>query len=143
MKSITLFAVLLSLVPIAAWGQPLKFPRVAVREGTEQILQAYSPYLDFVLQIGGQDKGSDARALSHAFVALKQQDPIGAAHFLKGLRFEMLHKLEIEGLSPEEATGQNATLRNWVGRFLSTWTREADEQLFRAVTLRERKPLSR
>ncbi len=76
-----------------------------------------------------------AKRLAHTFENLKRRNPEGAARFLKGLRFEMVQKLELLGASPAQVSTRTPVYRKWVSRWMKEWLREADEHLFRAVAL--------
>jgi hypothetical protein len=65
---------------------------------------------------------------------MKSHSQEAAARFLKGLRFEMVQKVELMGVAPQSLNTHTPEMRRWVKRFLPDWVREADEQWFRAAT---------
>ncbi len=112
----------------------MEFPRVREQNDVDNILDDYQVYLKYVLEVGNQTNRKQAQRLDTLFRELKLRDEGQAARFLRGLRFEMVQKLEMSGMSPASASTNNASIRSWVGRFLPIWAREADEYLFRART---------
>lgn len=121
----------------------LAFPTYESTSDEGEILGDYPAYLNFVLEIGKTtDRGTSSR-LAQTYLKLKKKSPVGAARFLKGLRFEMVTKLELMGASPQSISTQNPEIRRWVGRYLKEWLREADEHLFRAYAYNAELALSR
>jgi hypothetical protein len=112
----------------------VSFPRHGATNTMEDILEQYSDYLRFALTVGRDVDRATAHRLEVTFEALRKQDPEGAARFLRGLRFEMLQKLELLGLPESAVNTSTPIMRRWIAKFLPTWAREADEYLFRART---------
>lgn len=110
----------------------LGFPTYESTSDEGEILGDYPAYLNFVLEIGKNIDHSTASRLAQTYVKLRKKSPVGAARFLKGLRFEMITKLELMGASPQNINTQTPEIRRWVGRYIKEWLREADEHLFRA-----------
>lgn len=117
-------------------GRVLVFPNIEELSDHDDILEKYPQYLRFVLAVGHSVDSQSADRLKKNFERLTKYDPDGAIRFLKGLRFEMMHKMELMGASPRTVTVNNSEIRRWVRRFLPDWGREADEHLFRAIALR-------
>lgn len=109
------------------------FPNVPEAEETDEILQTYPAYLQLIL--AAAEKGP-AEQLMKSFRALKKRSPSGAARFLKHLRFEMIEKLQLSGHSPKGLHSNSPFIQRWVSRYIRTWTRECDEELFRTLSLR-------
>lgn len=107
------------------------FPRVKVAYETDDILEDYQPYFDFVVSIGKQADPSSTQKLIRSFNELQKRNPESAARFLKGLRFEMLEKAERLGRTEAKISSSSSEMRKWVNRFMKDWAREADEHLFR------------
>lgn len=116
----------------------LAFPKHKVTSDVGDILSDYPDYLQFVLEIGDASDATLARKLRDTYQALRKRHPVGAAKFLKGLRFEMVQKLELMGANPKSMTTQNPDIRRWVTRWMKAWHREADEYLFRAIAMKAR-----
>jgi len=112
----------------------MEFPRVREQNDVDNILDDYQVYLNYVLEVGNQTNHKQAQRLNALYRELKRRDEGQAARFLRGLRFEMVQKLEMSGMSPERASTNHVGMRKWVKRFLPVWVREADEYLFRART---------
>ncbi len=112
----------------------MSFPRLANTSDVDEVLNDYPAYLRFVLEVGKDKDKKTAERLDHVYSQLRQRDPNGAARFLRGLRFEILQKLELLGVSEESVSTSSPVIRRWIAKFLPTWYREADEYLFRAVT---------
>lgn len=115
------------------------FPVVSATNDQDDILRAYPVYLRFVLEVGNKVDTRTAHKLAETYTALEKRYPEAAARFLKGLRFEMVQKLELMGASPRTISSSSPEMKRWVGKFLKEWLREADEALFRAVTVRKTK----
>ncbi len=110
------------------------FPEVETERSTRDILDSYPAYLKFVVEVGkDMDRASTAK-LVKLYDSLKRKNSRGAALFLKGLRFEMVQKVELMGRAPREISTSNPEYRRWVGKYLKEWVREADEHLFRAYS---------
>ncbi len=112
----------------------MEFPKVREQSDVDDIIDDYQVYLKYVLEVGSQTNRKQAQRLDVLFRELKRRDEGQAARFLRGLRFEMVQKLEMSGMSPTSASTNNAHIRSWVNRFLPIWVRECDEYLFRART---------
>ena len=110
------------------------FPIVNTERSSSDILDSYPAYLQFVVEVGKDLDRNNALKLVKIFDSLKRKNPRGAALFLKGLRFEMLQKVELMGREPKEISSSNSDYRKWVGKYLKEWVREADEHLFRAYS---------
>jgi hypothetical protein len=107
------------------------FPRIKVAYDTDDILEDYQPYLNFVVDIGKQADPASTQKLIKSFSELQKRNPESAARFLKGLRFEMLEKAERLGRVEARISSSSTEMRKWVNRFMKDWAREADEHLFR------------
>jgi hypothetical protein len=101
----------------------------------DDILKEYPAYLNFVLEVGKDVDHTGANRLSSTYQKLRHRSPEFAARFLKGLRFEMVHKLELMGTAPSHLTTQSPVMRRWVARYMKEWTRECDEHLFRSYAV--------
>lgn len=114
----------------------LAFPKTREVSDVEDVLKVYAPYLRFVEVVGKKTDAESTVRLVRIFDALRKRDPRGAARFLKGLRFEMTQKLEFMGVATAAITSDTPEIRQWVGRFVKVWQREADELLFRAIAMK-------
>lgn len=112
----------------------LGFPVVDSERSTDDILDAYPAYLKFAVEVGKDVDRDSANKLVKIFDSLKRKNPKGAALFLKGLRFEMIQKIELMGRDPRDVSSSNPEYRRWIGKYLKEWVREADEHLFRALS---------
>ena len=110
----------------------MAFPLYKSTSDVGDIMDDYPAYLQFALTIGRDVNAPVARQIEERFMKLKRADEKLAARFLKGLRFEMIQKLELVGMSPKRVTTENATMRKWVAKYLPAWLREVDEYQFRA-----------
>jgi len=110
----------------------MSFPIAAVTSDQDDILKEYPAYLSFVLEVGRDVDHASAVRLGSLYARLKTRSPQDTARFLKGLRFEMAHKLQLMGANPQSITTQNPTIRRWVGRYIKEWSRECDEHLYRS-----------
>lgn len=110
------------------------FPLISTERSTSDILDSYPAYLKFVLEVGKDTNRAQATKLAKIYDSLKRKNPKSAALFLKGLRFEMVQKVELMGKDPRTLSSSNPELRSWIGRYLVEWVREADEHLFRAYS---------
>ena len=119
-----------------ALGKARAFPHTPSHSDADSIIESYEEYLRFVLEVARTDNPSHSKLLHNNYRKLLQYDRAMAARFLKGLRFEMDHKLALMGKSPQAVTSRHPEIRKWVSRFIRTWIREADENLFRAVAIR-------
>jgi hypothetical protein len=117
----------------------LPFPRHGATNDVDDILNDYQDYLKFAAAIGRDVDPSTTQKLLKTYDKLRARDRKGAARFLRGLRFEMVQKLEFMGISQKNVTTQTPAVRSWVRRFLKAWHREADEYLFRAIAYRSRR----
>jgi hypothetical protein len=111
----------------------LAFPLVRESSDEEDILRTYPAYLAFVVTVGRDVDAPTTKKLVNTYENLKRRSPSGAARFLKGLRFEMVQKVELMGIPPRRLTTKSSQLRPWVNKYLKEWAREADEQLFRSI----------
>jgi hypothetical protein len=111
-----------------------KFPLVETERTTNNILDSYPVYLKFVSDIGRDIDRNNSAKLVKLFDSLKRKNPRGAALFLKGLRFEMIQKVELMGKDPRDISTSSPEFRKWVAKYLKEWVREADEHLFRAYS---------
>ncbi len=148
MKNTKAKLTLIALAVFSTWGgfhsstnghssrelDAMDFPKVREQSDLDDILSDYDAYLKFILEVGNQTNRTQAKRLENLFTNLKRKDEAQAARFLRGLRFEMVQKLEMTGLSPERASTNNAAIRTWVTRFLPVWVREVDEYQFRSRT---------
>lgn len=112
----------------------VSFPKHGTTSDLDEILNRYPDYLRFVLTVGRDVDRPTAQRLEKTYDALRKQDQVGAARFLRGLRFEMVQKLELLGLSESSVSTSSPVIRRWVAKYLPAWLREADEYLFRART---------
>lgn len=112
------------------------FPQIGEEKEVDDILEHYPDYLRFILAVASQVDRASANRLHKNYQKLVKFDRSAAARFLKSLRFEIVHKVELMGTSPRAITTQNTEIRRWVRRFVPEWSREADEHLFRAVAMR-------
>ena len=53
---------------------------------------------------------------------------------MKGLRFELVQKVELMGKDSREISTSNPIYRRWIQKYLKEWVREADEHLFRSYS---------
>lgn len=113
------------------------FPWVKTTADRDEILQDYKPYLRFVLEAGKNTDSRMAVKLADTYSKLEKHFPDAAARFLKGLRFEMLQKLELMGVSYQSVNTSTPEMKRWVRKFLKEWNREADEALFRSVAIQK------
>jgi hypothetical protein len=121
---------LLTFIPAFA-GQ---FPNIQAQNDVNDILDVYPTYLQFVVEVGREVDNSNTQRLIQIFNRLKKQNPTGAALFLKGLRFEVVQKVELMGSNPSHVNTRTPEIRRFVGRYMKEWVREADEHLFRSVS---------
>jgi hypothetical protein len=113
----------------------MPFPTTRETNDADDILNTYVVYLNFVLEVGRETNSAEAQRLADTYQKLRRVHPVGAARFLKGLRFEMTEKLQLAGIAPSNASSRSGEMHRWVNKFLRDWTREADEHLFRAVAI--------
>ncbi len=126
-----------SLILHSSVGRELasrSFPRVSPTKDEEEILEKYETYLRFVLDVGNRVNRKASKKLKAIYSSMKMRDPSAAAKFLKGLRFEMIQKMELSGMHPKNMHSHSPEMRRWVAKFLPLWVYEADEQWFRART---------
>ncbi len=121
-----------ALRPVERETASMAFPLYKNTSDVGDIMDDYPAYLNFALTIGKDVNPGMAKQISERFTRLKRADEKYAARFLKGLRFEMIQKLELTGLSPKRVTTENPTLRRWVAKYIGAWLREVDEYQFRA-----------
>ncbi len=110
----------------------MEFPRHKATSDVGDIIEEYPDYLRFALTIGRSENPALAKQIEERFARLRNADEKSAARFLKGLRYEMVQKLELSGLSPKRANTENPMLRRWVAKYMPLWLREVDEYQFRA-----------
>lgn len=113
----------------------MAFPQHRATNDQGDILDEYPEYLQFALTIGRDTNPRLASEIETRYRKLRRADEKLAARFLKGLRFEMVQKLELVGMSPKRVTTQTPALRRWVTKYLGAWLREVDEYQFRAYAL--------
>ncbi|MBI3294814.1 MAG: hypothetical protein HYZ71_08795 [Deltaproteobacteria bacterium] len=124
------------LMSEAAAASPRDFPSIRETNDTDTILEKYTDYLRFVLAVDQSVDAKTAQQLHKNYLRLAKYDGEAAARFLKGLRFEMVHKLELMGKTARSLNTSTPEMRRWVKRFAPDWSREADEQLIRAIATR-------
>lgn len=140
-----MFALLISVLLQGTAVQTVGTNEVAVREiasmafpihkatsDVDDIMDDYPEYLQFALEIGRDVNPSTARQIQERYARLAKANEALAARFLKGLRFEMIQKMELAGLSPKRVDTNNSTMRRWVQKYIGAWLREVDEYQFRA-----------
>ncbi|MCB0403406.1 MAG: hypothetical protein KDD51_01375 [Bdellovibrionales bacterium] len=115
------------------------FPDLPNYRDDGDVLDEYPAYLTFVVQMSERTQPKIAKGLEGKFNALRQRDPRGAANFLRGLREEILHKLQLTGVPVHRANASHPVLKKLVRDYLGEWYHEADEYLFRAVARRQEK----
>ncbi|NBX93537.1 MAG: hypothetical protein EBQ85_09945 [Proteobacteria bacterium] len=130
--SISVFV--LGILSFSHTGFAVDFPSVKAQSDTDDILDNYRAYLDFVVAVGRQTDSSNTQKLEKRFAELEKRNPEGAARFLKGLRVELLDKAERLGRSYGRISSSQSEMRKWVSRFMKDWAREADEHLFRTAS---------
>ncbi|MCB0416359.1 MAG: hypothetical protein KDD39_01835 [Bdellovibrionales bacterium] len=114
------------------------FPDLPHYRDDSDVLDQYPAYLEFVLRVSERTQPKLAKGLEGKFNALRQRDPRGAANFLRGLREEILHKLQLTGTPVHRANASHPVLKKLVKDYMGEWYHEADEYLFRAVARREK-----
>ena len=115
----------------------MSFPNIEATSSRTEVLSLYPAYLQFVVDVGKTVDNANAGRLMKIYQILLQRSPNSAALFLKGLRFEMVEKAELMGRNPTQLSTQTPEIRRWVAKYMKEWVREADEHLFRAVTIRK------
>lgn len=113
----------------------IKLPNLEATRNEREILKNYPAYLDFVLEIGNTVDRKSALRLRQIYTVLKKEYPTSAARFLRGLRYEIIHRLDFISKSGTQITTENPDMRRWVQKFIKLWLYEADEQLFRARSI--------
>jgi hypothetical protein len=126
-------ALLLFVVPVFAIGAS-RFPTVKSVFETDEMLSNYHSYLSFVCEVGKNVDSRNTRKLLKIYSTLRRRNADQAALFLKGLRFEMISKVDLMGVEVSSLSTQTPELRRWVGRYMKEWVREADEHLFRTFS---------
>jgi hypothetical protein len=121
----------------------IEFPRHKATSDVGDIMDDYPEYLQFVLSIGRDVNPKVAAQIEERYSKLRKADERLAARFLKGLRFEMIQKLELSGLSPKRVSTSTPVMRKWVAKYLPAWLREVDEYQFRAYAFAMAKRNSR
>ena len=131
-SALTLF---LGMVTLSRTGYAASaFPSASMARESQDILNKYQVYLDFVIQVGRKVDLASTQRMESKFLELRKRNPEGAARFLKGLRFEMVDKAQRMGRQEGALNTQNPELIRWVGRFMNHWAREADEHLYRVYS---------
>ena len=110
----------------------IEFPDHKLTSDMGDILSDYPDYLRFVLEIGRVTDSRSAQVLASKYGQLRKRNPELAARFLRGLRFEMVQKLEFVGGTNARITTDTPFMRKWVTKFIREWAREADEYLYRS-----------
>lgn len=111
-----------------------KFPQVREKKDEDDILEYYPAYLNFILEIGNLVNRPVAHKINQMYYSNLKKHPAHAAAFLKGLRFEILQKVQMAGMNPDELSTRNPEMKKWVTKYLPIWLREIDEHWFRART---------
>lgn len=124
---IAAFSTLFSQLTIAG-----NFPNVNSTSDTDEMVEAYLPYLQFAMEIGREVDAPNTKRLAVVYSNLKKRSPSGAALFLKGLRFEMIQKADLLVQSPGRINNRTPEYRRFVAKYMREWVREADEHLFRS-----------
>lgn len=125
------FLGLFSFVPAFAVSS---LPRVSQESDVDDILESYPAYLHFVVDVGREVDNANTKRLVRIYQTLRKKSPAGAARFLKGLRFEVVQKVELLGVNPDRVHSRTPEMRRFVGRYMKEWVREADEHLFRSIS---------
>lgn len=112
----------------------LRFPQVQTERDEEDMVASYMPYLQFVTAIGSEVDAASTKLLVQAYQNLRKRSRSGAALFLKGLRYEMIQRVELSGWNPSSLSTNSPEMRRFVARYLKIWVREADEQMFRSYS---------
>jgi len=129
---IVLFLLMVFPTPGHTTSSNMKFPTVARESDPEDWADSYEPYLQFVVQAGARVNQQQARQLFSTYKKLKARDSLRAGQFLKNLRYELVTKSELMGISKYSISAGHPEIIAWVRRFLPMWAREADEQMFRS-----------
>ena len=112
----------------------LRFPLVPAEQEEEEIVSKYVSYLKFVVAIGNEVDATNSRLLVQTYQKLSRYDRAAAARFLKGLRYELLQRIDFSGWNPRTVSTNSAEMRRFVARYLVVWVREADEHHFRSYS---------
>ena len=125
----------LQLVPTRSLAS-LAFPSVDEESDTDDIIENYEVYLRYLIDAGNRVSRSRTKRIAAKYTKLKSYNEDLAANFLKGLRYEMVHRVQITGVHPRRFHSRSSGARKWVGRFLRDWEQEIDEYLYRAYAFR-------
>lgn len=109
-------------------------PQISNTNDTDKILQNYTQYLRFVTEVGQHVDRNNTHKLIKIYNVLKRRNHNSAALFLKGLRFEIVQKVELMGVDPDRISTNTPEIRRWVSKYMREWVREADEHLFRVLS---------
>lgn len=112
-----------------------RFPNYQATNDDRDVLRKYPAYLKFVLDVGLKTRYKHAIKLRRNYRKLRKRDPVAAARFLRGLRYEMVQYFQAANIS-HRSTTRNKKVRRWISRYIAVWAREADELHFRAVATR-------
>lgn len=115
----------------------MAFPSYDRTSDVGDIIDDYPAYLRFVVEASGNSKSG--QQLANDYEKLVKVNRRGAAIFLKTLRSEMVHKLQLMNLTPRRVTSSDSRIREWVQKFLPEWNREMEEHLFRALARNKEK----
>lgn len=110
----------------------MAFPQHKATSDVDDIMDDYPEYLKFVLEIGRDVNPKVASQIETRWAKLKKADERLASRFLKGLRFEMVQKMELSGMSSARVTTNSGFMRTWVKKYMGAWLREVDEYQYRA-----------
>ena len=106
------------------------FPMTAPADDDE-IVRYYSPYVMFVAEVAKSMDAAKAEKMVKLFNDLKKASPEEAAQFLKGLRLELIHGLELANVDLKKMKSTSPQVRRVVSRSLGNWVSELDESIFR------------
>lgn len=115
----------------------MAFPTYDRTSDVDDILDDYPAYLRFVVEASRNNPR--AQQLQRDYEKLAKVNPRGAAIFLKTLRSEMVHKLQLMNLPARRVSSADPRIRDWVEKFLPEWNREVEEHLFRATARRDKR----
>lgn len=136
MKTITMKNLVLKFAVVSVFLSSVSFagnlPVVSSVSEDSEMLEAYLPYLQFVMEVGREVDANNANKLARIYGNLKKRSPGGAALFLKGLRFEMIQKADLMVQGQSHISSRTPEYRRFVAKYLHEWVREADEHLFRS-----------
>lgn len=110
----------------------MALPNVDSSNDADDIVQNYEVYFQFIVDAGKRIDRRRTEQMVQAYQKLRKTDLNGAARFLKGLRYELIHKLNLTGTSHSRFNTHSRYVQKWVKRFLPEWSREIDEQYYRS-----------